>query len=288
MTAQLPADEEALALQTIEMFEVITQSNPSDYESLEILKEAYYKLSRQPDAIKTAKRIAQAYARSGKLSSAILEYESILQSSPHDPDVEKALASLENRTTQLTHPEDPAETAVPEAVLEQLPTGTEFKSGAPLTELEDGRAPMRKLLVEGKQMSQSDFDLYWTSPNLKETPKEPAEPFIQTLADKQILSIDTSLKLITEKSRLCYLPLEKYDVDVDLARGFPREICLRWTILPFDRMSKSVLVATANPFNERAVWELENFNRQTSVANRFIWYVAAPVELLKAIRKTFR
>ena len=38
MTASLPAEEEALAIQTIEMFEVVTQSNPLDSESLEILK----------------------------------------------------------------------------------------------------------------------------------------------------------------------------------------------------------------------------------------------------------
>ena len=43
---------------------------------------------------------------------------------------------------------------------------------------------------------------------------------------------------------------------MDLARGFPAEVCRRWCVLPFDRMSKSVLVATANPFNEQAAKEL--------------------------------
>ena len=71
----MPAEEEALAIQTIEMFEVVTQSNPLDSESLEILKEAYFKLNRQKEAVATAKRIADAYVQTGKLSSAILEYE---------------------------------------------------------------------------------------------------------------------------------------------------------------------------------------------------------------------
>jgi hypothetical protein len=41
-----------------------------------------------------------------------------------------------------------------------------------------------------------------------------------------------------------------------LARGFPAEVCRRWCVLPFDRMSKSILVATANPFNQQAAKEL--------------------------------
>jgi len=41
------------------------------------------------------------------------------------------------------------------------------------------------------------------------------------------------------------LPLEKYDMDIELARSFPSDTCRRWCVLPFDRMSKSIMVATA-------------------------------------------
>jgi hypothetical protein len=44
MLGTLNPSEEAQLRQTIEMFEVITQSQPQDYQSLEILKEAYLKL----------------------------------------------------------------------------------------------------------------------------------------------------------------------------------------------------------------------------------------------------
>src|SRR5579884_3095073 len=71
--------EEAQLLQTIEMFEVIVQSQPHDCQSLEILKEAYTKLGREADVIRTSKRIAEAYTQMGQLSSAILEYETVLQ-----------------------------------------------------------------------------------------------------------------------------------------------------------------------------------------------------------------
>jgi len=96
MATTLNPAEEAQLGQTIEMFEVITQSQPLDYQSLEILKEAYSKLGRQADVISTAKRIAQAYVQMGHLSSAILEYETILQQFPDDSDVKVALAELDN------------------------------------------------------------------------------------------------------------------------------------------------------------------------------------------------
>src|SRR5947208_6279032 len=95
-----PSDEAQLG-QTIEMFEVITQSQPHDYQSLEILKEAYSKLGREKDVIGTSKRIAQAYVQMGQLSSAILEYETILQRFPDDPDVQAALKQIESKANHF-------------------------------------------------------------------------------------------------------------------------------------------------------------------------------------------
>src|SRR5213082_2984762 len=101
MPSTLNPSEEAQLGQTIEMFEVITQSQPQDYQSLEILKEAYSKLGRQKDVVGTSKRIAQAYVQMGQLSSAILEYETILQRYPDDPDVQKALRQIESKASNF-------------------------------------------------------------------------------------------------------------------------------------------------------------------------------------------
>src|SRR6266704_1227282 len=100
-TSTISSSEEAQLSQTIEMFEVITQSQPNDYQSLEILKEAYSKLGREKDVIGTSKRIAQAYMQSGQLSSAILEYETILQRAPDDPEVQNALKKIESKANNF-------------------------------------------------------------------------------------------------------------------------------------------------------------------------------------------
>ncbi len=95
--------------------------------------------------------------------------------------------------------------------------------------------------------------------------------------------MDKSLKLLSDKSRVAYLPLDRYDVDMDLMRGFPADVCRRWCVLPFDRMSKSILVATANPFNQQAAKELAE-----ATSHRLLWYLASPTDLMQVVRKAFR
>ena len=92
-----------------------------------------------------------------------------------------------------------------------------------------------------------------------------------------------SLKILSDKSRVGYLSLDKYELDIELARSFPADVCKRWCVLPFDRMSKSILVATANPFNQQAAKELAE-----TTQNRLLWYLAEPSELIKNVRKVFR
>ena len=65
-------------VQTIEMFEVITQTQPDDYQSLEILKEAYQKIGRHEESLRVSRRLAEAYFNAGSYTLAMQECEVIL------------------------------------------------------------------------------------------------------------------------------------------------------------------------------------------------------------------
>jgi tetratricopeptide (TPR) repeat protein len=283
MATTLTPNEQAQLLQTIEMFEVITQSQQGDIQSLEILKEAYYKLARQRDVVNTAKRIAQAYVLQGQLSSAILEYESILQRFPDDPDVRAALSEIEDKAKSFSAPPAAAELEPFEKPQAALANGAAAEDQAATAEVDDGKQVFYRLFVEAKLVSSADFDLYWFRPDAREAVTGVVEPFVQVLADKGGPPVAQSMKIICEKSRLAYLPLERYDLDIETARSFPRNVCQRWCVLPFDRLSKSVLVATANPFNKQATRELE-----AATKLRLLWYLCPPADLIKAVRKVFR
>jgi hypothetical protein len=142
---------------------------------------------------------------------------------------------------------------------------------------------MRKLFVDGKLIGSPDFDQFWCTPDPHTPPTAVRDPFIQILAERGLVPVERSLKLLIERVRLPFIPLEMYDLDVEVARSFPRETCLRWCILPFDRMSKSVLVATVNPFNQQATWEMENATK-----SHLIWYLTHPGELKRLIQKFLR
>ena len=293
MATILNEGEIAQLTQTIEMFEVITHSQPQDYQSLEILKEAYSKLGRDGDVISTSKRIAQAYVQMGQLSSAILEYETVLQRFPDDPDVKTALAEIESRASSFavepldSMPELPASTPAPEAASAPsrgaATASIKPRKVVPVGDIDDGREAMKKLFVGGKHITAADFDLCWNTPDAMTSPGDVIDPFIQLLSDKSIYPIEKSLRVLVDKCRLGLIPLERYDMDMELCRAFPGDVCRRWCVLPFDRMSKSVLVATANPYNVQAAKELSE-----ATHSRILWYAAAPVEIVKNLRKAFR
>jgi tetratricopeptide (TPR) repeat protein len=284
MVSTLSTSEEAQLAQTIEMFEVITQSQPQDYQSLEILKEAYAKLGRDKDAINTSKRIAEAYVQMGQLSSAILEYETILQRCPDDPDVQAALQRIESKATNFPMEQAPPAIETPAAKpVSSSPKFAKPVSRAVSADVEDGRRMMHKIFVDTKIITAGDFDLCWVKQDLAIPPNGVVEPFVQILSDKGILPLEKALKVICDHSRLGYIPMQSYDIDIDLARSFPAETCQRWCIMPFDRMSKCILVATTNPFNQQAAKDLSE-----ATPNRLLWYIVSPTELVKTLRKAFR
>jgi hypothetical protein len=287
MPGAISSSEEAQLAQTIEMFEVITQSQPQDYQSLEILKEAYAKLGREQDVLKTSKRIAQAYVTMGQLSSAILEYESLLQRYPDDTDVLTALSEIESKANALgSQPQfgEVAESAKSRGGTTQTTAPAKKKAArqAP-TEFDDGKQSMHKLFVDSKVIPASAFNDCWTAADYNTAPTAPIEPFVQSLAEKGLNPLEKSLRIISEKSRVGFLSLDKYDIDIELARSFPAEVCYRWFILPFDRMSKSILVVTCNPFNRQAVADLEDV-----IKLRLIWYLSTPHDITRVMKKVFR
>ena len=280
-TAALNPDEEAQLSQTIEMFEVIVQSQPGDTQSLEILKEAYTKLGREQDVVSTSKRIAQAYLQQGQLSSAILEYETVLQHRPDDADVRTALKQIEDRAGGAVM--EPSADSVSMTPGSDTVIMRRKARSAAAEDVDNGRRTMYRIFVESKLITAGDFDLCWQDADLTQIPADPVNPFIQTLHEKGILTTDKSMRLISDKSRVAYLPLDRYDVDIDLTRGFPSDVCRRWCVLPFDRMSKAILVATANPFNQQAAKELSG-----ATTHRLLWYLASPNEIIATLRKAFR
>jgi type IV pilus assembly protein PilB len=54
-----------------------------------------------------------------------------------------------------------------------------------------------------------------------------------------------------------YLPLVNYEIDLDVLKTVPVEICRKLCVIPIDKIGKSLTLAMANPLNVQAAEEIE-------------------------------
>jgi tetratricopeptide (TPR) repeat protein len=289
--ASISEEEIQQLLRTVEMFEAITESQPEDYQSWEILKEAYAKLGRRDESLAASKKLAKAHISLGQISQAILEYEGILQEHPNDPEVLKALKEIEAKTSQLAANRQPSgapslrEDSKPTPLAPALAAGTAAPPPSPPPPLthEDGNKALIDALIAEKLLTPQAVE-----PLVKRLTSGPANsgesptPFVlaQLLIEEQLVKQDDILTVLVDRSGLPYLPLSTYDVDRDAVCLLPRDICFEKCIVPFDLISRSVLIATANPLDTAARSQAE-----VMLAYNVFWYVTSPEEIHTALRR---
>ena len=54
-----------------------------------------------------------------------------------------------------------------------------------------------------------------------------------------------------------YLPLANYEIDAEVLRSVPLNICEQFCLVPIDKIGKSLTLAMANPLNVKAVEDVE-------------------------------
>ena len=113
---------------------------------------------------------------------------------------------------------------------------------------------------------------------------QPAPSLLALLAERGIASVEKSLGLIVEKTRLPFLPLAICEADSGRVHLLEREVCLRHLVLPFDQISRTLLVATVNPFDARTKHHVE----AASGGVRVQWYVTTPEDMVFQLKNAFR
>jgi hypothetical protein len=281
--ADTPSGDVVEQLQrTVDMFEAIADAQPDDFQSLEILKEAYVKLGRREDLVRVGKRLASAYRLQGEISKAIFECEGVLQESPDEPEATALLAALRqgaplgSETVPLSaNDTKPAATAATPAGAPTLPQLRQIAAAG-------DRALASLLIAEKIATPQAVDPLFQKLKSLREGAIDHNAPLslIQLIVNEQFAKLDDLMTTLLDKSNLPYLPLSVYDVDRDAACLLPVEVCWQFCLVPFDRISRSTLVATANPFDETARHIV------SAMLNRNVfWYVSTPLEIAAAMRR---
>ncbi len=315
----LSSEEHEQILQTIEMFEVITQANPQDCQSLDILKDAYQRVGKMKEALTTARKLADIYVELGQFSAAMLEYEGILQKEPDNPEVIAALGEVEDKlhkSGQLKPAQPAAMTAAPNGALggsisldfrsvitdggtlmatpatmrpDGASSGMRLATGGEALNLsltDDGNEALAKFLIQHRLVTEEVVSSALervTKKNKDLAPNVLATSLIDEICRRGAIEQDALMSSIIDRSKFAYIPIEHYDVDRSIVKMLPESLTIGRLMLPFDILSRTVMIAMANPFDalgKEAAQQLLDYNVQ--------WHLASPQAIFKALGETYR
>jgi hypothetical protein len=294
-----PEEREQL-LQTIEMFAVIVQASPEDTQSLAILKDAYLRTGQQADAMVAAKQLADAFAKGSQYEKAVREYEWILEIDPTNVEAMAALGELEETVRRLAE-EHAARTGAPALPAVMTDSGRLMatvqtvqitpKSAATVEAVtkslvEDGNESLARFLLQHRvapeDVVKSSLERV-AKKNKDLAPGTMAHSYLEEVVRRAGLDMEATLCTIVDRSKFAYIPLEYYEVDRQVVKMLPESITLSRLVVPFDVMSRTLMIAMANPFDtagKDAVQQLLDFNIQ--------WHLASPQAIQKILSETYK
>jgi tetratricopeptide (TPR) repeat protein len=283
----LSEQDQKQIVQTIEMFEAITQTQPDDYQSLEILKEAYRKVGRDADSLRTSRRLAEAYFTAGSYTLAIQECEAVLEKEPNAPDILAMLGEIEARLlasgVALAHSAASNGAGQTEGALIDI-------RGAHVGKLsnlhEHGTDQLAKFLIVQQLFPEEEVKpaLEAVEKINKELPPQTiAASLLDHLCRENTDKSENILSALIDRTKFAYVPLEYYDVDRQIAPMLPEYLTLGRLFIPFDLVSRTMMVACCNPFDAAGREAV-----QQSVDYTVMWYLARPSAIMKTLQGVYR
>lgn len=80
-----------------------------------------------------------------------------------------------------------------------------------------------------------------------------------------------------------FLPLENYDIDKEVLKLVPENLCRQYLLMPIDKIGDSLTLVMANPLNAKAIEDVELITHCTIQT-----FVSTASDLRKAIDKYFK
>jgi tetratricopeptide (TPR) repeat protein len=288
----LSEDEHNQIVQTIEMFEAITQTHPDDSQSLEILKEAYQKIGKPVESLRICRRLAEAYFNAGSFTMALQECEAIIAKEPNAPDILAMLGEIETRLQASGHALANAHkngTNAPDANTKDgslIDIGNRSGQGKPANLSDHGDEHLAKFLIVQQLFSEEKVatalqDVQRLNKNL--SGQALAVSLLEELCRDNIEKLEKVLSALIDRTRFAYVPLEYYDLDRQIAPMLPEHLTLGRLFVPFDLVSRTLMVACCNPFDADGREAV-----QQSVDYTVMWYLARPNALIKSLQSIYR
>ncbi|MEO5720648.1 MAG: hypothetical protein ABIR71_04150 [Chthoniobacterales bacterium] len=289
----LTDEERSQIVQTIEMFEVITQTQPDDYQSLEILKDAYQKVKEPEESLRISRKLVEAYFNGGSYTLAIQECEVVLQKEPNAPEILAMLGEIESRLQAAGQSIMTAKSGLVAAPqLNGIGTAengglVSLEKGKRIGPLQDrGEDELARFLVVQQLISQEEARVALeTAKHLNKDLN--GQDLGASLLDKAFRQdtarLDEALSQLIDRTKFAFVPLEYYDVDRQVARMLPDHLTLNRLMVPFDLISRTIMVACCNPFDAAGRDAVEQ-----SLDYTVAWYLARPGAIERTLQDIYR
>ncbi|MEY2600897.1 MAG: Type secretion system protein N-terminal domain [Verrucomicrobiota bacterium] len=289
------------------MFEAITQTQPEDYQSLEILREAYTKIGRHDDALRTSRKLAEAYFNAGSYTPALQQCEMILTREPNAPEILAMLGEIESRlqasgqaiidkdksmqtsglvSSPFTRNDGSLISPTVEGALIDVDP-TRGKGLGRITNLhERGDDHLAKFLIVQQLFPEEHVNAAHEA--VKNANKDlngqaMAVSMLEELCKDNPAQVDAVLSALIDRTKFAYVPLEYYDTDRQIAPMLPEVLTLGRLFVPFDLVSRTMMVACCNPFDSAGRDAV-----QQSVDYTVSWYLARPSAIVKSLQSIYR
>ncbi len=292
----LSDEEHSQILQTIEMFEAIAQTQPDDYQSLEILKEAYLKVGRHEDSLRTSRKLAEALFNAGSYTQAMQECEVILLKDPNAPEILAMLGEIETRLqasgkalvsngAQEGLTLNPNEATKGEGALIDV-NQAHGDTGKIANLAERGDDHLAKFLIVQQLFPEDEVLAALESVkhlNKDLTGQALAVSLLDFLCKDKVDRLETVISALIDRTKFAYVPLEYYDTDRQIAPMLPEYLTLGRLFVPFDLVSRTMMVACCNPFDATGREAV-----QQSLDYTVAWYLARPASIVKSLQSIYR
>ncbi len=96
-------------------------------------------------------------------------------------------------------------------------------------------------------------------------------------------SMEKILSALIDRTKFAYVPLEYYDLDRQIAPMLPDHLTLGRLFVPFDLVSRTIMVACCNPFDASGREAVEQ-----SVDYAVTWYLARPTAIIRNLQSIYR
>ena len=109
-----------------------------------------------------------------------------------------------------------------------------------------------ELLVERGVINHEQLNI-----SIKHQKKNPGHLLGEVLVELKFATEKDIAQALNCQYGFPYLPLSSYEIDAEVIRSVPENVCRQFCLVPIDKIGKSLTVAMSNPLNVQALEDVE-------------------------------